>query len=155
MTGSHGGRGGSSLGTYLSSNQAITYGGIEAPRHHGSGGGCSAGGIGGGVITLKANDTVHIEGLVSANGGDDTGDCGGGSGGSIYIETDYFKGGGLITARGGAGSGTGGGGGGGRISIAHRVSDGFDGGIIADGGDIVGKNLTVCNMKEFFPSSIY
>jgi hypothetical protein len=125
-----------STGTYLQSNEAVAYGGIERPTEYGSGGGCVGGGKGGGVITLKATTSIQVDGLVSANGNDDGGDCGGGSGGSIYIETDYFKGSGMVTSRGGAGSGTGGGGGGGRISIVHNVSQAFTGDVFADGGDI-------------------
>ena len=124
-----------STGTYLQSNEAVAYGGIERPTEYGSGGGCEGGGKGGGVITLKATTSIQVDGLVSANG-NDGGDCGGGSGGSIYIETDYFKGSGMVTSRGGAGNGTGGGGGGGRISIVHRVSPEFTGDVFADGGDI-------------------
>lgn len=124
-----------STGTYLQSNEAVAYGGIERPTEYGSGGGCEGGGKGGGVITLKATTSIQVDGLVSANG-NDGGDCGGGSGGSIYIETDYFKGSGMVTSRGGAGSGTGGGGGGGRISIVQNVSQRFTGDVFADGGDI-------------------
>ncbi|XP_052090185.1 uncharacterized transmembrane protein DDB_G0289901-like [Mytilus californianus] len=133
--GSYGGRGGMKTGIYLKSNEAVAYGGIEKPSDFGSGGGCSTGGKGGGVITLKATDDVRVDGLVSANGNADGSNCGGGSGGSIYIDTDYFKGSGMVTARGGTGSGTGGGGGGGRISIVHRVSATFSGDIFADGGE--------------------
>lgn len=80
---------------------------------------------------------------MSANGDDGTGDCGGGSGGSIYIKTDYFKGAGAMTARGGTGSGNGGGGGGGRISIHHRVSSDFSGDIVADGGHVSSEYIKI------------
>jgi hypothetical protein len=53
-----------STGTYLQSNEAVAYGGIERPTEYGSGGGCEGGGKGGGVITLKATTSIQVDGLL-------------------------------------------------------------------------------------------
>ena len=72
--------------------------------------------------------------MISANGGKATGNGGGGSGGSVYLEITTLSGSGVISVRGGDGSGNGGGGGGGRIAILHASALSFSGNIFADGG---------------------
>jgi len=75
-----------------------------------------------------------VNGLISANGDDADGtDCGGGSGGSVYLSMDHLKGHGMISARGGIGKGNGGSGGGGRVFVKYKTTE-FGGTVIADGG---------------------
>jgi len=119
------------------------YGSLTAPTDLGSGGGGavntkypgnSAGGSGGGSIMLNVSGTLKIDGSVSADGNSGVSlGCslcaatgGGGSGGSIWITTDYITGNGEITADGGdsgiyhnSGTPIGGGGSGGRIAIYY------------------------------------
>ncbi len=90
------------------------YGSMYTPTDFGSGGG-GLGGFGGGAIFLSVNGNCTINGIVSSDGSDKTGNYGGGgSGGSIFIMSSGFAGNGVLSAIGGAG---GGGGGGGRIAV--------------------------------------
>lgn len=123
--GSHGG-----LGNQSSSNAtAPTYGDISSPTALGSSGGVGisflggrrAGGTGGGAIHFIVSGTLTVNGEISADGkpGTDTGEYfsgGGGSGGSIWIETNNLTGSGFIHANGGTGGGDGGGG---RIAVYY------------------------------------
>lgn len=90
----------------------------------GSGG---AGGAGGGAIILNISNTLEINGSISVNG-ESNSTQGGGSGGTVYIKTDTFKGLPLsdISANGGNGRTSGGsragGGGGGRIAVEYNTS---------------------------------
>ena len=70
LTGSHGGRGGAMRGQFLTDTEAPAYGGLENPSTPGSGGGGAGGGRGGGVIDMYAEDSLMIDGLISANGAD-------------------------------------------------------------------------------------
>ena len=93
--------------------------------------------MGGGIVHIRAN-TVEIDGTVSSNGENPSaGRGGGGSGGSIYIETDGFRGLGSINANGGSATGDtnclGGGGAGGRIAI-KQTTNAFTGSVTAFGG---------------------
>jgi hypothetical protein len=113
--GSYGGFGGFYDG--LGSN--FTYGHPGDPKHLGSGGSGggfeSLGGNGGGRITIRASETVQIDGTISASGSAGANfQAGSGSGGSILIETSLVKGLGTVQANGGAGEL---GGGGGRIAV--------------------------------------
>jgi len=120
--GGYGGGGGTTYG-------GIAYGSVLEPLDLGSGGGDNAdnspggnGGAGGGAIHIKVSGTLTLEGTISANGQDGVGgEQGGGSGGSLWIETEKLEGNGLVLARGGVGQGAGGGGGGGRIAIYYRA----------------------------------
>ena len=101
-------------------------------------GSTATGGIGGGIIHIYANDRVEIDGTVVSNGEDSTGGRGGGgSGGSVYIETENFLGLGDINTNGGSASGEtncrGGGGAGGRAAITQR-SNTFTGTVTSFGG---------------------
>ncbi len=116
--GSHGGRGGTPIAK-------DSYGSIEQPSQPGSGGGGGTGpsGAGGGAIRIEA-PTVHVDGVISADGGHGGGHDikakygGGGSGGSIWITCKTITGqSGKVSADGGSGSIYAGGGGGGRVSI--------------------------------------
>lgn len=119
-----------------------TYGSAEVPTDLGSGSSFTGGGppgvSGGGAIRLVVDSTLNVSGVISANGSSDIQkwDCGGGSGGSIYITCFSIAGAGILRARGGdADTKTtqGGGGGGGRISILSASSS-FPGAIDVSGG---------------------
>ena len=141
--GSFGGRGGCVKNDFLFQRDSECYGSYHAPADVGSGGGGPLGGNGGGGIKITANDTVEIDGILSADGSDATGSDsnGGGSGGSIHIVCDHMDGAGVISARGGKGINGGGGGGGGRVVIHHETQD-FRGTVVADGG-IAGELLVI------------
>jgi len=137
--GGHGGYGGNSFGNYAAGgmpNDSMT-----SPSEPGSGGGTesslSPGGYGGGVIKLTVTGTLEMDGIISANGGNGSGDAGGGgSGGSIWLAVGTLSGAGSIAANGGSGAnalGGGGGGGGGMIYIPCN-NNSFSGTVTAYGG---------------------
>ncbi len=136
--GSHGGAGSRSATGILA---GTTYGSFTAPVTMGSGGGrdtsiTNSGGAGGGVLRLSVDGTLTVDGTVSANGLiGSAGDCGGGAGGSIWLEAGSFDGAGLITANGGPGRSSGGAGGGGRVAVLADASTFDDTSIRAYGGD--------------------
>ncbi|MFA5349004.1 MAG: lamin tail domain-containing protein [Candidatus Paceibacterota bacterium] len=105
----------------------LTYGDMILPSNLGSGGGGLGGltgGSGGGAIIVEAEETITINGSISADGQSINGKTGGGSGGSIYLVANEISGDGIITANGGGTTGSGGGGG--RIAIYYNslgVSD--------------------------------
>ena len=119
--GSYGG-----LGAYNGSTSK--YGDPLWPTLAGSGGSgrfTSARAFGGGVIHVKADRSIIVNGTISADG-ESRGNSwiGGGAGGSILLECRSFSGAetGVLSAKGGNGSGSGndrvgGGGGGGRIAV--------------------------------------
>lgn len=133
-----GGRGGDGFNA-----GGATYGAAFAPVDLGSGGGLadSVAGTGGGAITLHVLDTLMLNGVITANGGNAGGvgcsraGSGGGSGGSVFITTARLQGTGAVSADGGAGGeggctgpgDDGGGGAGGRIAVLYSVDDGFAG----------------------------
>jgi hypothetical protein len=133
----HGGYGANSLSN--SAAGGITYDSSTSPGTSGSGGGgystYSIGGGGGGYINFLVNGTLHLDGAISANGGNGSGfGGGGGSGGSIHLSPSLLVGSGSITANGGNGAmNFGGGGGGGRIAIYFN-SNSFAGNTSAYGG---------------------
>ena len=120
----YGGPGGKGTG-----NGGVTYGSAIAPVDPGSGGmgGGSSAGYGGGngaaAIRIHSPGQVTVNGTISANGNGGFFAGGGGSGGSVYIDCDTFKGVGLVRAEGGdgaAGNGaSGAGAGGGRIAVYY------------------------------------
>lgn len=131
MGAGHGGEGGAIWGTV-----APTYGSETAPVSLGSGGG-SGSGSGGGAIKLVVENTLTVDGTITADGMD--GKCntypGGGSGGSIWLVTSTLVGSGVVSADGGYGGNIGGagGGGGGRIA-AYFNSDVSSLLVTAEGG---------------------
>jgi hypothetical protein len=135
--GGYGGNGGASAGGAPGGG---TYGSASFPESFGSGGGnvtspTGAGGLGGGAFQLETKGTLALGGRISANGtaGGSEG-CGGGSGGSVWLNVGRLTGGGSITANGGAGQlPGGGGGGGGRIAVSTQTNQ-FTGLISAQGG---------------------
>ncbi|MBI2439932.1 MAG: hypothetical protein HYV35_01015 [Lentisphaerae bacterium] len=115
----HGGRGGSLRYTDL----GALYGSVEAPLFPGSGGKTNnSAAQGGGAVRIEAAENVMINGIISANANDASGNyTGGGSGGSIYITCRTLTGtSGIARANGGSHGGNSGGGGGGRIAVVYN-----------------------------------
>ena len=109
---------------------ASIYGSERAPVDIGSGG-YAQHFSGGGAIKLIINDTFENNGYVGATGSNT------GSGGSVYVITNNFKGTGTFDASGGGTYCPGpcyGGGGGGRIAIYYQDST-FTGAAVVNGGD--------------------
>lgn len=141
--GGYGGAGGA--GQQGAATGGVTYGSALQPTDLGSGGGntsTGAGGYGGGAMKIIVSGTLSIAGTLSANGTDGTMgySAGGGSGGSIWIDTNVLTGAGAIRANGGSyGSGGGGAGGGGRIYYAYTTNS-FTGTITATKGNGYNNN---------------
>ncbi|MEO6728802.1 MAG: LamG-like jellyroll fold domain-containing protein [Candidatus Dojkabacteria bacterium] len=104
---------GSSYGG-IGAGSSIAYGSVYEPTDLGSGGYH----FGGGAIKLTINNLLQIDGTISVNGEGPNG-ChqGGGTGGSIYLDTNILKGLGLLRSNGANGSCSGNGGAGGRIAV--------------------------------------
>ncbi|HPS00703.1 MAG TPA: carboxypeptidase regulatory-like domain-containing protein [Candidatus Sumerlaeota bacterium] len=132
--GGYGGAGGSGNGA-----GGGTYGSEEFPVDLGSAGGTSDNGSlyghGGGAIRINVDNTFIQDGLVTALGHDGNGDFGGGSGGSILVNTYRLTGGGFFRADGGATDGYSGGGGGGRIAVYCSENQFMQGQFSAKGGE--------------------
>lgn len=102
----------------------ITYGSATQPAALGSGGGSGWGGSGtsgGGAVKLTVSGTLTINGTISANGGVSGAEVGGGSGGSVWVDSSTLSGSGSISADGGYGANRGSSGGGGRIAIYYNT----------------------------------
>lgn len=125
-----GGAGYGGIGQSGNGSGGAAYGSVTEPKDLGSGGGwgkCGListcpGGLGGGALRLIVGDTLRIDGTISADGIAGGGRSGGGSGGSIWIETSALAGNGLIHANGGSGLNGGGSGAGGRIAVYYASS---------------------------------
>ena len=125
--GSHGGRGGTTVGAGSSGSQ---YGNALEPRTLGSSGGAGdiAGDAGGGSVLINVSNITWVNGTIAINGeprktGFDNGG-GGGAGGSLYLDTDQLYGNGTLQAMGGQGRDTssdGSSGGGGRIAVYYKT----------------------------------
>ncbi|HEY71208.1 MAG TPA: hypothetical protein G4O08_11560, partial [Anaerolineae bacterium] len=137
----HGGIGGAGNGQGVG---GPAYGSVDNPILLGSGGGTRysetwCGGQGGGAVHLVVSGTFTINGQLSVDGSaglPGNRGCGGGSGGSIWIEAGSLLGNGMIAANGGPGSGDyrrAGGGAGGRISVDADTT-GYTGSLQAYGG---------------------
>lgn len=116
--GGHGGQGGAGG----ECDGGLPYGDLETPYTLGSSGGSggiegeiSPGGNGGGAIEIWVEESITIDGLISANGMNGESSAGGGSGGSIAIGATDLNGNGSVQANGGDSEG--GGGAGGRIGL--------------------------------------
>ena len=85
--------------------------------------------IGGGALRWIVSNNLHLDGLISAKGKNGKGSySGGGSGGSILIETMNITGHGEVNVNGGSGHANfGGGGSGGRIGIHVDFQNNFGG----------------------------
>lgn len=156
--GGHGGSGGSSIPGL----SGAPYGSYVYPSRHGSAGstnaysmcfcqntylnsftnlfilGVAGVGLGGGVISLTADDIIMDNVVIRADGTSAINGNGGGSGGSILIQATTINGTGVITSNGGAGHTRnnefiGGGGAGGRIAM-HAQENHFDGIVTVVGG---------------------
>ena len=125
----------------------------------GGGGNGATEATGGGVLLIRAREKMIHDGEITVNGKDavKNSDYGGGSGGSVFIETESFDGSGVIRAHGGAGGDSGGGGGsGGRIAV-HYNSSFFSGSMSAYGGSSnseVGAAGTIYKKNEVTDFSV-
>ena len=136
--GGHASRGGfdyNSGGTAVEAEGGAYYGDAFEPvlrgARGGAGSGCTAGGAGAGVIKVTVANELFLDGKIEANGGDVTGNCGGGSGGSVLITTRELDGHGEFEVMGGTGAF---GGSGGRIAISVDSEHTFDGTFVTYGG---------------------
>ncbi len=139
--GGHGGYGSSAINT----NGGNTYDSITLPTMAGSGGGSlfsgGTGSIGGGILQLTVNGKLQVDGVITANGlSASTNNVGGGSGGSVVINTGTLVGAGRIGTDGGNGDLTSSGGGGGGRIAAYFNSNTFTGTYSAGGGAGVSGN---------------
>lgn len=139
--GSYGGAGGGQLLTTV-------YGSGTAPVDLGSGGAVyqATAGAGGGAIKMVVSGTLTNNGVISANGGAESGNgfAGGGSGGSVYITTATLSGAGVFSAIGGPNpTSYGSGGGGGRVALYAANTSGFTGFTAATAAG--GSSLTPSN----------
>ena len=113
------------------------YGSVFSPQELGSGGGNGQGkgGRGGGKLHWITSHYFELQGLLALQGTDGDGiNAGGGSGGSLLIETMNFTGHGEINTGGGSASGKGGGGAGGRAAIHCEWRYDFGGTFVNHGG---------------------
>ena len=133
----HGGHGGVGSGQNL---VGISYGSFRTPRTSGRPGAAPVfprvPGYGGGVLELVAQNTVHIDGTISARGGSAISLRGSGaSGGSILVYGKHLRGQGLFDVSGGdEDKAYSGGGAGGRISI-YTAANNYIGQYQALGGE--------------------
>ena len=128
---------GGSYGGYGGLTEEMPFGNISDPMDYGMFG---SGTRGGGQLILKVQECAIIDGVIAMDGEDGiVQGQGGGSGGSLLIQTPCLRGYGSITSHGGSAlssSGGGGGGGGGRVSIQIEEDQyHFLGTISAHGGD--------------------
>ncbi|PIK33353.1 hypothetical protein BSL78_29826 [Apostichopus japonicus] len=131
----HGGNGGQG-----SSQNTVgtSYGNFAMPTDPGSSGGHSVfphmGGAGAGMLFLETFDTLALDGTIEATGGfSRSPNSGGGSGGSIWIQAEYFDGDGTLDIGGGSGDGGGGGGAGGFAAIYYTYNH-YSGDFFTAGG---------------------
>ncbi len=147
----YGGRG----GTVGGGPGGLPYGSAIAPADMGS---ASFSGAGGGAVHLEATGALTLNGTVSANGGNGTGQdaAGGAAGGGIWINAGTITGTGTVSADGGGSYNdmwtAGGGGGGGRIAVHYGVN-GFTGTAHVAGGtknlpDRAGEDGTIVWLRE-------
>ncbi len=129
---SHGGRGGVGYTTF-----APTYGSIICPTNWGS----QKGTRGGGAVKLDIGGTLTVDGSIDADG-DRTFSSGvhygGGTGGSVWLQSATFAGDGKISVNGS--DGLVGPGGGGRISMVELIGSGLPGLIVEAKGGYSNQN---------------
>jgi len=105
----------------------VPYGDVFEPDDLGSGGGNAPGlgSVGGGAMKIIVSSTLEVSGIIESNGGPQLSDnaYGGGSGGSIWIDTAELKGNGYIKTNATNGRNYGGGGAGGRIAIYYSTDN--------------------------------
>ena len=129
----HGGEGGGSKDL-----SGSPYNSLYFPEKSGSRGtvkdGTKLGGKGGGRIHLRVGSQLINDGKLSADGEPANSEGGGGSGGSILVETYDIEGYGEISSAGGQGSGISSGGSGGLITILSQSKNLFEGDYTVNGG---------------------
>ena len=143
-------------GIYNGSGHVVFSGGnyydsLYRPTERGSAGGQSPshnGGRGGGVIDLKIATSLLVDGKVTTDGSDGDSTSGGGSGGTIYIQSQDLEGHGLYTSVGGSGVC---GGSGGRIAFWLDTQIYFFGSYQTTGG--AGSSQT--DLTTGGPGSVY
>ena len=90
------------------------------------------------MINLMVTKRLLVDGDITANGKSASlksgTKCGGGSGGTIYIEAHIFDGTGRLSVQGGHGHKAGGGGGGGYVVIQSNATSHFAGTTYTNGG---------------------
>ena len=133
------------------------FGNLYEPEHFGCRGG-GGGGLGGGVIRMHVTNRLKVDGTLSCNGSPGVqSSSGGGSGGSIWIETNLVLGYGSMQVNGGDGKegpGTryyhGGGGAGGRIAVYFKSNRTYSGTFEAYGGNSAGNGGTAGGAGTIF-----
>ncbi|MCX6360517.1 MAG: hypothetical protein NT029_11945 [Armatimonadetes bacterium] len=142
--GDYGAGNGATYGGSGYGNGRWTYGSFTAPVDYGSGGGPNVGdawpgGSGGGIAGITVGGVCTVDGSIRSDGIGPT-NAGGGSGGSIRLQTGTLAGAGLISAAGGSPDTSAlpdgwqaGGGGGGRIGIEYETLT-YSGAYQAGGG---------------------
>jgi hypothetical protein len=135
--GGHGGIGGAGSTSLAGGGNAYDL--ESSPLDPGSGGGSysrfSAGGAGGGALSLTVTGLLQVDGIISANGANGSGiGGGGGAGGTIKLSAATLAGAGVIRANGGTGANINGGGGAGGCIALTPTTDSFTGTISAFGG---------------------
>ena len=112
------------------------YGSLYLPREFGTNG-CgdqNSGGNAGGLFFMTIGDVLHLDGTLNARGHDGgSSPSGGGSGGSILLNTVSFTGNGVLDVSGGHGQ-NGGGGSGGRLAVYVGSKGRYFGQNLATGG---------------------
>ena len=105
------------------------------PNTTGESGGKGGSGYGGGVLIIRTKGVFQLDGTLQANGfSSNVSGYGGGSAGSIFVDTRSFTGLGKISANGGDGMVTGSGGGGGCIAVHSKDHSKYTGVFTAYGG---------------------
>ena len=88
----HAGRGGRGYGQHTT---GAPYGNVFEPTDFGCRGGvgnnANTYGRGGGIVYLNIHDMLQVDGHISVNGGAGTSRGGGGSGGSVWIDTHRIR----------------------------------------------------------------
>ena len=133
------------------------YGNLYEPAHFGCQGG-GGGGLGGGVIKMQVTDRLKVDGTLSCSGLPGTSSTsGGGSGGSLWIETNLMQGYGQMQVNGGDGKRSssslnhhGGGGAGGRIAVYFKRNRTYSGTFEAYGGNSWGNGGTAGGAGTIF-----
>ena len=87
---------------------------------------------GGGALRWQVGKHLHLDGLISSQGKSGSGHSGGGSGGSVLVETTNITGHGEINVNGGGSSNHGGAGAGGRIGVHVDFQNNFGGMLLID-----------------------
>lgn len=134
------------------------YGSLYLPKEFGTNG-CrnnGPGGNAGGRFFITIGDALHLDGLLSARGQDGGHlPSGGGSGGSILVDTIRFTGNGILDVSGGSGQGEiAGGGSGGRLAVYIKNQNRYFGQFLAIGGS-AGNSGNEFTLASGGPGTVY